>query len=468
MSSTAHPVPARSSGLYGAVWRWHFYAGLFVVPFVIMLAVTGGAYLFKHEFEGWWHADVMQVDVPAQATTVPLAQQEAAILTAFPDAAIQRITLARLPDRANEWSIRSASAESLAVFVDPYTGHVTGHLAPMQRLMTILVELHGTLMIGRAGDLLIELAACWAFVLLVTGLYLWWPRDRWLVGVLIPRLTAEGRPFWRDLHAVPAAWNALFIAFLILSGLPWSSFWGDQLARLGTVSHMAASSPNFRGAPIPQSHLPSGFSVAAVDDEHAHHGADKELPWSLRHAGAVLSEQGFTRLPIAAVEARIRDLGLWQPGLRINYPTTPAGTFRLGYLPDQVAQQRTVYLDQYSGAALRDVRWSDYSPVGKATEFGVSVHMGREYGRVNQFLGLVSCVLLVLTAVTGVVLWWRRRPSGRIGAPAVPKSYRTTMTVLTITVALGIVFPLVGISLVVLLCLDRLVLSLSRPSTAPR
>jgi uncharacterized iron-regulated membrane protein len=26
---------------YNAVWRWHFYAGLFCMPFVLWLAATG-------------------------------------------------------------------------------------------------------------------------------------------------------------------------------------------------------------------------------------------------------------------------------------------------------------------------------------------------------------------------------------------------------------------------------------------
>jgi uncharacterized iron-regulated membrane protein len=26
---------------YGAVWRWHFYAGLFCIPFILWLACTG-------------------------------------------------------------------------------------------------------------------------------------------------------------------------------------------------------------------------------------------------------------------------------------------------------------------------------------------------------------------------------------------------------------------------------------------
>ncbi len=32
---------------YRTVWRWHFYAGLFCIPFVLWLATIGSIYLFK-------------------------------------------------------------------------------------------------------------------------------------------------------------------------------------------------------------------------------------------------------------------------------------------------------------------------------------------------------------------------------------------------------------------------------------
>ena len=37
--STETQIPNR---LYFAAWRWHFYAGLYVIPFMLMLAVTSG------------------------------------------------------------------------------------------------------------------------------------------------------------------------------------------------------------------------------------------------------------------------------------------------------------------------------------------------------------------------------------------------------------------------------------------
>src|SRR5690606_9003184 len=39
------------SGLYRRVWRWHFYAGLACLPFLALMALTGGTYLFREEIE---------------------------------------------------------------------------------------------------------------------------------------------------------------------------------------------------------------------------------------------------------------------------------------------------------------------------------------------------------------------------------------------------------------------------------
>ena len=60
MSTTSPPQEGKRKtfDLYRAVWRWHFYAGLLVLPFMITLAITGGLYLFKDELDALIHADV--------------------------------------------------------------------------------------------------------------------------------------------------------------------------------------------------------------------------------------------------------------------------------------------------------------------------------------------------------------------------------------------------------------------------
>lgn len=52
-----------STALYRTLWRWHFYAGLFVLPFILILSLTGAAYLFKPQIERWEERDYIGLGV---------------------------------------------------------------------------------------------------------------------------------------------------------------------------------------------------------------------------------------------------------------------------------------------------------------------------------------------------------------------------------------------------------------------
>ena len=46
---------------YNLAWRWHFYAGLFVAPFMVMLALTGTIYLFKPQLDSLMYSSLLNV-----------------------------------------------------------------------------------------------------------------------------------------------------------------------------------------------------------------------------------------------------------------------------------------------------------------------------------------------------------------------------------------------------------------------
>src|SRR5690606_32577229 len=87
------------------------------------------------------------------------------------------------------------------VFVSPQ-GEVLGRLDPDERFSAIVKYVHGSLLMGTVGDWIVELAASWAIVMILSGLCLWWPRGQGPAGVLWPRLTRGPRLAWRDAHAV--------------------------------------------------------------------------------------------------------------------------------------------------------------------------------------------------------------------------------------------------------------------------
>ncbi|WP_204268454.1 PepSY domain-containing protein, partial [Escherichia coli] len=70
--ATTRGAPTRipREALYRAVWRWHFYAGLLCLPFLILLSATGALYLFKDEINGTLlaHRSVVAVEAGTPAS----------------------------------------------------------------------------------------------------------------------------------------------------------------------------------------------------------------------------------------------------------------------------------------------------------------------------------------------------------------------------------------------------------------
>ncbi len=231
-------VHAPGTRWYNAVWRWHFYAGLFCIPFVIWLALTGSIYLWRPQIEAW-------LDRPYDhlATDGPVASpdaQVAAARRAVPGSTLRKYVLPERDDQAVRILVADHGADK-RVYVDPHSLAVLKVATEETRPMRVIFHLHGELLAGAVGSYLVEIAACWAIVMILTGVYLWWPRGRkGLAGLLYPRLSGGQRVFWRDIHATAGIWVSVFALFLILTGLPWAKGWGSYLGEVRTLTGTAS------------------------------------------------------------------------------------------------------------------------------------------------------------------------------------------------------------------------------------
>ncbi|MNC60829.1 hypothetical protein D3C75_1107350 [compost metagenome] len=86
------------------------------------------------------------------------------------------------------------------------------------------------------------------------------------------------------------------------------------------------------------------------------------------------------------------------------------------------------------------------------------LHEGKMFGVFNQIVVLLICLMILLSAISGVVIWWKRRPLGKFGVPPLRHDLPTWKTGVLIMLALAVMFPLVGASLVVVWLLDRVLL----------
>ncbi len=469
-----------SRDLYQSVWRWHFIAGLLVMPFLVMMAITGGLYLFKDEITHIVYRKM--IDVPVrQALYAPASLSIRNTQKALGGAVLQ-FSPPQAPGLSERMIVRVPSGAALTAYADPYSGRFLGATSYGGVMQTIR-KIHSLQRFGFWASCLIEIAAGWAIILVGTGVYMWWPRGR-KGGVVSVRGKPSQRVFWRDVHAVAGATIGVVIVFLAATGMPWSLFWGVKVQTwVGRHQLYAPAAPAYtqREEMLAMNAAPGPVKPSEAADDVA-----AEMPWTLEKAGVPQSKppamaampgmpgmEAMPDMPNMPNMAVMKPIGIdtaldqfHRMGLTGDFgivlPIGPKGAYVANFRPLRVEDTRTLYLDQYTGKVLGDVRYADWYAGGKTIEWGTGVHMGREYGALNRYVMLAGCIGLVLLAVSSFTMWWKRRPKGRIGLPAAPADPRMARGLLGIMIPIGIVFPLVGASMIAAALVEWLYVRLAR------
>lgn len=434
----AGQAAGRSWPDYRAVWRWHFYAGLFAIPFVVVLSISGAIYLFKPQIEAWIDRDYdhLRFDGPPESA----AAQVRAALAAFPDAVPSGYELPETEQSAARVLVRK-TGESIRVYVHPRTLEVLHSVPEEQRFMRTLFKLHGELWMGDRGSNLVELAASWTIILLVTGLYLWWPRQaKGLGGVLYPRLRMGSRIFWRDLHSVTGIWISGLALFLLATGLPWAKFWGGYFKSVRQLT----------GTAVAQQDWTTGSSRGGGSGEHGGHGGGGS-----RRGGA--PEMPADLAAFDRVVAAVAPLGL-DPPIVVAPPSRGSKEWTAKSLTANRPRRVNLTVDGTTGAITSREDFSDRHWVDRVLGTGIAAHEGQLFGWPNQLLGLATAAGLLLLCVSAVVMWWRRRDQGVLGAPKVLLDPRISLGMIAIVIVLGAYLPLFGASLILVLLVERTVL----------
>jgi len=444
--------------LYRTIWRWHFYAGLFVVPMVLILALTGAVYLFKPQVEHWeeraWRG------LPTTGAVSPDAQVGAA-MAAYPGATFHSY---RLPEREGDAVLvhlalsPAAGAGMRDVFVSPQ-GHVVGSLDPARRIMQVAHDIHGQLLLGKRGSWIVELAASWAIVMILTGLYLWWPRGRGLAGVVWPRLAGGGGAVWRDLHAVTGFWVSGFALVLLLTGLPWADVWGSAFKAVREELGWTSGAQDWTIG-----------GRAADAGEHAEHdhaamiasGAPMPAGSHVMPDGKVMTMSPVSLSEIVA-EAKSQHLPfpviVTPPGMPQAFGGRPKSGWSVRSDTQNRPQSVALTYDPMTGRQTSRETFADKHPIDRVIGYGVAWHEGQLFGPVNQLIGVATALMLMALSVTGFVLWRRRKPPHRLGAPSVPANPARLRGAGLIALVLAALLPLLALSLAAIQLLEFVVRS---------
>lgn len=423
----AHVIEERETAgkgrLYRMLWRWHFYAGLVCIPFVIWLAVTGSIYLFRPQIDAWVDRDVAVLE----RTGAPASQEAiaAAATAAVPGSTLAGIMLPEQPDQAARVLVSDHGLRT-RVYVHPDTLAIIKTVEADSTWDRIIFKLHGELLIGPAGSVIVELAASWAIVMVVTGLYLWWPRNaQGLGGVLYPRLGQGAKRFWRDLHAVVGVWVSAFALFLLVTGLPWATAWGAGFKAVRAWTGTA---------PITQ----DWFTSSA--DEHAEH---------MRQDAGVMTHMDHMGASLDTIVAKAQALHLAPPVI-LTPPTKSSPYWWAKSDAQNRPKREDVALSPMTGDIAVRNTFAGKHIIDQIVAYGIAAHEGQLFAPINQVLGVLTALGLVTLCVSAFIMWRRRAPDGALGAPPPIPDARVGIGLAAIIIVAAVLLPILGASLLAL------------------
>ncbi len=394
------------------LWKWHFIAGLISLPFILLLSITGGIYLFKTDYEASTQKAIKEVTI--QENTIPLQQQ----WEIANKAAIKKPNAMIISDRKNQATefVSGRFSDKSSVYIDPYTGKVSGEIVTRNTDMYKIRKLHGELLMGTFGTKIVELIASWMVVLILTGLYVWWPSRGWnLKGFFIPRIKEGKRTFYRDIHAITGFWISGMLILVLAGGFPWTDVFGSNFKTVQKITN-------------------TGFPNT----------------WQ----GIGLQSNSDTK-PISLDQMVAKAKALQLPGsVKIHFPKGPKGVFSVSNTnPYDLNTQQKIHFDQYTGKMLLKNNWQDVGILMRGRMWVMAFHQG-EFGTWNWILMLCIAILLTIMSTAALVSFLLRKRKGSWGVPKVPHAFNIGYGIVTIIGILAVVFPLFGASVLILLLIE--------------
>lgn len=383
------------AGLRALLLRLHFYAGVFIAPFLLVAAVTGLLYTATPQLERTLYQHELKVTPRGEPDR--LAAQVAAAKKAVPDGTLVSVTTGPDPEDSTRVVFEEPGLKegyTRTAFVDPYDHSVLGTLETFGQWLPVRAwfdDLHRNLHLGEFGRNYSEIAASWLWVEVGGGLVLWIGMRRSrrrLRRTLLPEQSAPaGRRRVRSWHGAVGLWAAAGLLGLAATGLTWSAYAGANITQLREQLN----------SPTPE--------VAAT----APHAEDP--------GKADGRDIGFDGAVSAAREA----------GLGGVLDITPPADSGSGYVVKENTRswperQDSVAVAPDSGEITATLRFDGYPLLAKLSRWGVDAHMGLLFGLINQIVLALLALALIAMILWGYRMWWLRRPtrgsgSGRLQRP---------------------------------------------------
>ncbi len=388
------------------IWKWHFIAGLISLPFILILSITGIIYLFKANYETPVYHSIKTVEMTSNKTSFQKQWDVANIY------AVKKPNSMIIPnnDKLATEFVSGKFAGKSSIYINPYSGKVSGEIVTKDTFMFKVRKLHGELLMGKVGTKIVELIASWMVVLIITGLYIWWPSRNWsLKEFFVPRIKKGKRIFFRDIHAISGFWISILLLLILAGGFPWTDVVGNNFKTLQNITNTG---------------YPSTWDAKKIKSQ----------------------ERVLNPVDLDSV-VRLAHKFQLQGDVQIDFPKGKKGIYSISNKTSDLGLQKKIHLDQYTGKEILKHNWADVGVLMKARMWLMTFHQG-EFGLWNWILVLGTAIIFFIMSVSAIASYLLRKTKGSWNVPQVPEKFKITYSIIIIIGLLGFVFPLFGLSII--------------------
>lgn len=393
---------AKKHGFKYWVGRLHLWVGLAIGAVALLSYLPAALYTWEPELTDWYYRELVFVP-KAEGEVRPVEELLAAAQAAVPAShVVNGLQLKPGPGRAYTfqtykdnprpgWTSFSQHLHWEQIYVDPYTGRVLGVVDVPRNWIENLRIMHQQLLLRYdVGHFIVGVATLALLVAVLTGLVLWWPRNR---AMLRQRLTLKSGARWRrrnyDLHNVGGFYAYAVILLLAASGLVWSfDWWENGIFRLLGQT----TTPNY-----------GAHAAAPAQPRTTATPLNRALTDLLRR------QPTWTSIYLYLPEADSKN-----PHELEGYVEYDGGT--------AWSESDVYFYHLATGAVTHVQRQQDKTTGEKWRNSNYPIHVGTIFGWPTRVLVCLATLVCASLPVTGFLVWWGRRHKQR--PMAVPQGRR--------------------------------------------
>jgi uncharacterized iron-regulated membrane protein len=231
------------------------------------------------------------------------------------------------------------------------------------------------------------------------------------------------------------------VLVMLVSGLPWAGAWGSAFKMVRTELGLVQGVQDWK---------------IGADDGHAHHGssgASTATPMPPMDHGDSLPLSVF--VGIAQTEEMAPPVMVIPPHAPQRFGPPTGNVWTVKSETQNRPLTRQVTYDAQMAMEVSRSGFADRHVVDRIVNTGIAWHEGQLFGLANQLMGLFTAIALIAVSIMGVLMWLRRRPEGKLGAPPVVRDAVPRGLVAAIIVA-GLLLPLFGASALLIWAASRI------------